>query len=327
MLRFEVTADDLLHTRFAVSPLFELSSLLHVLARQSRHRLPPAWSTRLEPIYRSLTADPAVRAVAALHSQHRGPAFLAQPPSGGLTQTLADDLAAVRATPMAQARREIAESLQVRPSRDESALRILHADDVLDRLSTALESAWHGLIAPHWARLRAICERDVLFRADELGRAGWSAAFSGLPHVHWRDGGIDLARLRSSATVSSDGSGLLLMPSVFIWPGIAAFNDEPWPRAIAYPARGAGALWEPPAVTAPGALGELVGASRARLLRALVDPASTTQLARALSLAAGAVGDHLAVLLRAGLVDRARAGRAVIYRRTALGDALASIDD
>jgi DNA-binding transcriptional ArsR family regulator len=47
-------------------------------------------------------------------------------------------------------------------------------------------------------------------------------------------------------------------------------------------------------------------------------------LARSLGLAPGAVGDHLAILLRAGLVHRARAGRSVLYQRTALGDTLAA---
>jgi DNA-binding transcriptional ArsR family regulator len=74
-----------------------------------------------------------------------------------------------------------------------------------------------------------------------------------------------------------------------------------------------------------GALGDLVGRSRARLLGALDNPTSTTALARATSLATGAVGDHLAVLRRAGLVDGTRAGRSVLYRRTALGDALAAV--
>lgn len=327
MLRFEVTADDLLHTRFALSPLFELASLLHVLDRQTTRRLPAPWSARVDPVFRSLRADPAFRAVTALHSRNRGPAFLSPPPAGGLTQTLDDDLAAVQAVPLPQVRREIAECLAARPCHDEQALAVLGHRDVLSRLSAALATAWRALIGPDWPRLRVICERDVLFRAGELGRAGWAAAFAGLPLVRWRDSGIELPRMRRASVVGSDGSGLLLMPSVFIWPGTAAFTEAPWPRAVIYTARGVGALWETAPTTDAGALGALIGASRARVLRALASPASTTQLAHGLGLALGAAGDHLAVLRNAGLVDRARDGRSVIYRRTPLGDALDGADD
>jgi DNA-binding transcriptional ArsR family regulator len=130
--------------------------------------------------------------------------------------------------------------------------------------------------------------------------------------------------LNGTSPIQLDGTGLLLVPSVFIWPGVAAFSDEPWPRTIIYPARGVSALWEPSPAADAEALADLIGRSRARVLRGLADPASTTQLARALDLAPGAAGDHLAVLLRAGLVDRSRSGRSVLYWRTPLGDALAA---
>jgi DNA-binding transcriptional ArsR family regulator len=325
VIRFDVSVDDLLHSRFAVSPVFELSSLLRVLARRrTSHRLPPAWAARLAPVYRRLWADPDLRAVLALHSRYHGPAFLAPPPAGGLTQTIEDDLAAARATPLAEVRREIRESLDRAPCHDDEALAVLNRRDVVHRLTGALEIAWRELLAADWLRLRAICERDVLFRSDELGRAGWAAAFAGLPHVRWSESGIEVSGLKATARVPSDDSGLLLVPSVLVWPGTAAFTEPPWPRAIVYPARGVGALWEPPPVSDPRALGVLIGHSRARLLSSLAEPASTTQLARALGIAVGAVGDHLAVLLRSGLVARARAGRSVLYRRTPLGDALAS---
>src|SRR5258706_14268599 len=99
MLRFEVSAEDLLHSRFALSPLFELDHLVRALAGQASQRLPPAWAARLEPAYRHFHDDPAFRAVLALHSRRRGPGFLAPPPTS-LAQTIADDLAAVHATPL-----------------------------------------------------------------------------------------------------------------------------------------------------------------------------------------------------------------------------------
>ncbi|WP_408607111.1 ArsR/SmtB family transcription factor [Actinokineospora bangkokensis] len=103
---------------------------------------------------------------------------------------------------------------------------------------------------------------------------------------------------------------------------MAVHLEAPHPTTLIYPARGASALWETSRGHDPAALAELLGRSRARLLVTLEVPASTTHLARELGLAVGAVGDHLAVLRRAGLLDRARSGRSVLYRRTPLGDAL-----
>jgi DNA-binding transcriptional ArsR family regulator len=323
VLRFEVNADDLLHSRFALSPLFELDNLVRLLSEVDDQRhLPEAWRERLRPAFSRLRRDPAFEAVIALHSRSYGPGFFAPTPAG-LTQSIDDDLAAVRTTELSLVRTEIAMGLRLRPTRDRSVLDVLRSNQVRDLLADALAQGWHELLASDWLRLRAIAERDVLYRAGELGRAGWSAAFAGLPAVHWHAGGIEIAGLTPEpGPIASDGTGLLLIPTVFIWPKVAAHTGPPWPRSIMYPARGVSALWEPPAATAEGGLADLIGRSRAAVLNALDTAASTTQLARALGLAPGAVGDHLAVLLRAGLLERARSGRSVLYRRTPLGDAL-----
>ena len=41
------------------------------------------------------------------------------------------------------------------------------------------------------------------------------------------------------------GAGLLLMPSVFLWPSLAPVIDPPSRPALAYPARGIAELWQP----------------------------------------------------------------------------------
>ena len=87
------------------------------------------------------------------------------------------------------------------------------------------------------------------------------------------------------------------------------------------------ALWEQrrPGIGRAGtALERLLGVSRAAILSALEEPASTTQLAVSLGQSVGGIGDHLAVLRAAGLVTRGRSGRSVLYRRTPVGDALAA---
>lgn len=102
---------------------------------------------------------------------------------------------------------------------------------------------------------------------------------------------------------------------------LAVALEPPWPPAIVYPARGTAAVWESGQANAP-ALQRLLGASRARLLHALDEPASTSQLAHTEQMSLGGVGDHLAVLRASDLVTRARSGQSVLYQRTPIGDAL-----
>ncbi|MDF3148744.1 winged helix-turn-helix domain-containing protein, partial [Streptomyces sp. T21Q-yed] len=54
----------------------------------------------------------------------------------------------------------------------------------------------------------------------------------------------------------------------------------------------------------------------------LDSPVSTTQLVAVTGQGLGSVGRHLRVLLDAGLVERRRAGRSVLYSRTAAGEVL-----
>jgi len=141
--------------------------------------------------------------------------------------------------------------------------------------------------------------------------------------LRWRDGHIEFVQVGGDHLLPSDGGGLLLVPSVFLWPRVAAHVSKSWPRTILYPARGVATLGEAVPPADPGALADLIGTSRALLLVSMAEPASTTQLARALGLSVGSVGDHLNVMRRSGLLERSRAGRSVLYRRTPLGDQLA----
>ncbi|MFJ6431137.1 ArsR/SmtB family transcription factor [Streptomyces sp. NPDC091416] len=321
MFRFEVSVEDLLRSRFALSPAMDLCLLLRSLSGQNRP-LPRAWAARLRPAFDRLRRETELDAVLALHTPQSGPNFVAPPPRG-LNQTWADDLAMIRATPLEAARDECATNATGPSARDPRVRAVLDSADAVDRIAEAMDRAWHELLAADWPQLRAICERDVVHRVGVIGEHGWATTIEGLhPSIASRAGGIELGFFPREGTVRLAGDGLLLIPSVFVG-NVAAQLEDPWPRTLVYPARGTAALWgEQAAVPRPDALTALVGRARARLLVALDVPASTTQLARGLAMAPGAVGDHLAILRSAGLLVRARSGRSVLYRRTPLGEAL-----
>jgi hypothetical protein len=320
-LTIEVGSTDLTTSRFAISPLWELTQALRLLARRSDQDesvLRP-WLARTRDRYQALARKTDLDAVLALEVPHWGVDFLAPVPAGP-SDTIDDLLAQVRATPLAQVRREIDEALRRQPA-EPRVQRVLASADVTDYLAEILAAAWQALLAPEWPTLRAILERDIVYRAGQLTAKGWAAALDGLdPRLSWHDGCIELAHWQGDERASLGGRGLLFVPSVFVWPSLGLRLDPPWPPTLNYPARGVAALWERPA--SGSGLDRLLGPTRAAIMAALDQPASTSQLAATLGQSVGGVGDHLAVLRAAGLLTRARSGRSVLYQRTPVGDAL-----
>jgi DNA-binding transcriptional ArsR family regulator len=325
-LRIAVSPEDLTMTTFALSPLWELSQALLLLAGHPSQRDEPVlrpWLVQARDRYQALARETDIGLILALHPPGWGADFLSPVPAG-VSTTIADLLAQVRATPADQAQREVAEALRRQPPVDPRMEAILTSDRVAEYAADVLAAAWQVLLEPEWRTLRAILERDVVYRAGQLASRGWAAALTDLhEYVSWRHGRIELSQWPDDEDAALAGRGLLFIPSVFAWPRLALSLDPPWPPSLIYPARGVAALWEKPGLASAGALGRLLGASRAGILLALEEPASTSQLAAALGQSLGGIGDHLAVLREAGLVTRARSGRSVLYRRTPVGDALA----
>jgi DNA-binding transcriptional ArsR family regulator len=324
-LRIEVTQQDVTTSRFAISPLWELTQALRVLARppsRDTTALRP-WLIRVRDGYRRLARDVDLAVLHALQPPHWGADFLSPVPAN-LSTTIDDLLAQVRDTPIDEVRHEVAEALRRDPDIAPRVRAILTGDQAAAYCADILAAAWQALLEPEWPTLRAILERDVIHRAGQLTSTGWAAALAGLhPQLSWQPGQIELTHWRGEEDGALAGRGLLFVPSVFIWPRLALSLEPPWPPALIYPARGVASLWETaPARADGGALGPLLGTSRAAILRALDEPASTTQLTAILGQSLGGLGGHLAVLRRAGLLTRARSGRSVLYRRTAVGDAL-----
>ncbi|MFB9469411.1 DUF5937 family protein [Nonomuraea salmonea] len=341
MLLIEVGPLDVAHTRYAISPLGEAMNALRVAAGEQPAGPLRPWAERIAPRYRQLVREiPEVEALTTLFRRDAYNADFIQPPPTGRRGNLAAlttregdfaaELAVVRATPLERVRTELARNLAGMRRPPRHVQQILTAPDVLTRLADAIEAAWHALVEPDWPRLRTVLERDLVHRAGQLAMDGWAAALSDLdPRVRWRSeaerGVIEVRTGRRDVQERHrlDGTGLLLMPTVF--GTLISYVEPPWPYALVYPARGVANLFgPPPAHGGAAALARLIGPHRAQILRALAAPATTTQLVRQLGLSLGAVGGHLAVLRESGLITRTRTGRSVRYERTPLGDTLAA---
>jgi hypothetical protein len=320
VVRFVFSVEDLARTRFAISPSYELVHSLVAFRDPSHAALHLPW---LRALSGRLDGLALTRAVALIHASGYVPDFLFPPPAGPLGR-IEDDLATLRATPLARIRDEMrlfrSQHPRARAAADEW---LAHPRREVRRLADLLEAYWARAIAPEWPRISAFLDADVAYRARRLAAAGPAALFGDLGDaVRWHEGGLDVAVPRHDATVELGGRGLLLMPSAFDAARPSVIDRAPWQPTLVYPARGIATLWQDaPAV--PDGLARLLGASRAALLADLGAPRSTSELAERLSLSPATTSHHLAALRDAGLVTGRRAGRAVLYVRTGLGDALA----
>lgn len=308
--------DDVARLRFAFSPLWEAVMSLRVLKAPDRHALHLPWVRAVRrrvaelPLDEVSTLIPVTGYIAD---------FLTPPPESPLPEFTAElervaqtppDVAAAEASRVPGADPAVVERFQHDP---EAAVR---------RVVDALRLYWDEVLSGYWPRILTLLETDVLKRTRRLAAGGARALFADLHEtVRWTGDRLIIEK-RYTRTAPLGGDGLLLVPSVFSWPGILAMCG-PYRPMLGYPALGIGTLWEDGPPPAPRGLAALIGRRRAEILLALADPSSTTVLARRLSITPGAVSQHLSVLLGGGLVVRGRVGREVVYRRTPLGDALA----
>ena len=166
--------------------------------------------------------------------------------------------------------------------------------------------------------MRALLDADISYRSRQLAEGGLRRLVDTLhPSVRWAGDRI-VADDPWDLDLDLRGRGLPLMPSVFVdrrvlWP----VRPESPPLAV-YPVRAAATLWEAAPAT-DAALAAVIGTARARLLDLLRAPATTTELARRLGVAAPTVSEHLRLLRDAGLVISVRHGRAVLYVASARG--------
>ena len=319
MVRFVFSVEDLARTRFAISPMLELVHSLVALRDPAHAALHVPWLRSLSGRLDGLALE---HAVVLLPPRGFTPDFLTPPPSGPLG-SIEDDFAALRATSAAQIRDEMRLFASQHPRASETVERwVAHPRREVGRLADLLESYWERAVRPVWPRVRAFLDADIAHRSRRLADGGPAALFAYLADgVTWGDRHVDVAVPRHEATIALGGRGLLLMPTAFSAVRPLVIDRAPWQPTLIYPARGIATLWED-AEPAPEGLARLLGATRATVLADLAAPRSTKEIAERLQISPANASHHLTALRDAGLVTGRREGRAVLYVRTSLGDAL-----
>ncbi|WP_234323846.1 ArsR/SmtB family transcription factor [Streptomyces sp. NRRL F-2580] len=321
-MRAELTfsVGDLAQMRFAVSPMWEVGPSFRLLRSGAASPVHGPWAAQVRPRLAAAGLDRGWLAE-LIPSSGYVPDFLNPAPSGP-APALTEELAGIRASPAARVRQDL-DRLRHEQGGLGPRSRSLYAEPRarLERVTEEIETYWELALAPYWARIRAVLDADVFHRARQVAEHGAGRLFNDLhPSVSWDDNALRLARRHRPLSRRTAGAGLLLIPSVFTGPVPFTRVTPPEPPQLAYPARGTGALWESRPVPRSEALAAVLGRSRTLLLTELDSPASTTELARRTGLSAAGVSQNLTALRAAGLVSAHRAGRSVLYARTAVAD-------
>ncbi|MGF1426177.1 winged helix-turn-helix domain-containing protein [Kitasatospora sp. LaBMicrA B282] len=314
MLRIELSADDLARIRFAAqpAPLVELKLSLMMLQRPDSAALFGRWRNGL---WRLLPGS--TRPLWDLVTPYRGPAFL-----DPVSIDLATGLEAVRAAPPALVRDGIERVWANRRETPPQWLRDLTENDsaAWQLLRRGLRDAYDTVLRPSWPEIGSLHQTEYLRYALTAAEHGVAAALTSLcPGSRLIDGTWELDAPYDRHLLAA-GRGLILLPT-FHWTGSPLLGTVPGePALLVYPA-GQG-IPITPTPTDHDALAPVLGTTRARALRLLTDPLTTTELAHQLGISLGTASTHASALRDAGLITTVRDGRAVHHSRTPLGTAL-----
>lgn len=297
--------------RLAASPVFETLSWLELTTNGERHPVfgDPGSSAR----YALRDPDVALLAQVVPASTARfTPDFLTpKAPAGRSVRAFASQLDVIRNTPDLQVVAEVEGDLFAGTGVPGTVRRAMDSGTLARRAANGLRTFWRHAVADQWASLSSVLENDVSQRSEQMSTHGVGAVLRSLhPRMHWDGGQIRIDSSWNKCLEYVDAE-LVLTPSAFAWPRMLYQLGRPEDASVYYPATGVGA-----AVGSRLAHGmpKLMGATRARLLRDLLQPRSTSELSARHGLAPATVSYHLGVLRGAGLVLRARERRVVLYR-------------
>lgn len=310
---------DLGQLRLATSPLLELVMSFRALINPEYSTLYHNWVQMTRPALHN-AQYPVMRAL--IEPRSYIPDFITPTPT--LVQLdIESEFLRVLDTPPDVVRRDVKLLNDIWGDHPVRLQMLMYPHELLPCLIEEMRDYWQRALAPHWSRMVAVLENDILYRSRHLTVNGVATMINNLtPVITYEDSQVVVRHPnKPQYALGFEDEGLQLVPVIFSANHVYHQITPEWKRMIIYTARGAG-LWQYELPEPTEALEMALGVGKARLLVALQSPLNTGELAHKLILTAGAVSQQLKNLQQAGLVESFRSGKNVYHRLTLRGEKL-----
>ena len=246
LLVLELDVADLAATRFATSPLGETLRAVALLGNPDPHAVNRPW-VRMGPgeLERRPLRLPRLWPLVVTGTPY-WPEFLVPAPTGK-SPGFDEELARMRATPDEPVRASLRRVFEAGRWPDTAKDLFDRPRESLAEIAAELAECHDRLIIPHWERIRSVLDADIAYHAGLLAGGGARSLFSDLhPGLRWTAGKLFMTDAEEGLDrqVMLGPDGLVLLPSVFIWPEWSVKKSTSTQTTLLYPARGAATVWE-----------------------------------------------------------------------------------
>lgn len=347
MLRLNLPKEALTSLRFTYSPLVELTVSYRVLRSSREAGIYLTWLEDARQAISDIEFPYMDNLIAPWHSDKSGkavpsgyiPDFLTPTPEQSIYD-IEQEFERLRNLDIRIVQACIQELIAIVGENDLLCNFLAYPHEGLEALILELREYWQRTLAHHWHRMVAVLENDILYHSRILTLEGIESLLPTVDRLLAYDAGaitFDWSHHASKAAYKKEAGiqkpdkildlaseKFHLVPVIFAANAIYFQVTDAWQPMILYTPRGAG-LWNYQTPEPSEALELVVGAGKSRILIALETPFSTGELARKLSLTAGAVSQQLGKLHQAGLVESHRSGKHVFYRLSQRGTQLVNL--
>lgn len=188
----------------------------------------------------------------------------------------------------------------------------------------------HGYFAdavqPYWPSIRRCVHEELARCRAVLAGGGVDGLMSMLSaHVCWESPDLIVPGRSTTLELRLAGGGLVVQPCFFAYDDVSVRRHSDGSAVLSYPVDPELGWFNSVVDLTDHRLGDVLGATRARMLEILAEgAATTTELSGHLGLSLASASQQAGRLRRAGLVTSTPAGKCVVHRATSIGVELLS---